>query len=351
LRTKANISAKAAISLELDELSEKFASLGEKTVIGLAVFAIALLLGLIEYLDVLFKGSEFLGKLIRAGIYLPKKDDPEPRLWFTLLLGFFVVAILTLAVLWLHAKLNRKAEKALQLSYNSLQKSHERAQACLTGMMDAATHIRALQTPDASHIIKTFDKVRMIYRISKDFSAEIVREYTIRAVSQPVHFWQSSVTPSGDANPMEYLNDIRFRILDVTTPGKPTPVTYLQTENQLRHKSFCIYFLPRLEPSQPARTLQVFYHWPGYFLEVRNKKREVLESSFKSAGTTQSVRIEIYLEEGSRGSLDCEVLSLHAHTLAAAQDTQTGWKGYAYEATNLAAGTHEHQLIAKWEPV
>jgi uncharacterized membrane protein len=351
LRTKADIFAKAAISLELEDLSEKFTSLGEKTVIAATVFAFALLLALIEYLDIVFKGSEFLGKLIRAGIYFPKKDEPEPHLWFTLLLAFLVVAIFTLAVLWLHAKMNRKAEKALQISYNSLQKSHERAQVCLTGMMDAATHIRAQQTPDASRIIKTFDKVRMIYRISKDFSAEIVREYTIRAVGQPVHFWQSSVTPSGDANPMEYLNDIRFRILDVTTPTNPTPVTYLQTENQLRHKSFCIYFLPRLEPNQPARTLQVFYVWPGYFLEAKKKKRELLEASLKSADITQSVRIEIYLEEGSGGALGCEVLSLYAHTLTPSQDTQTGWKGYAYEATNLAAGSHEHQLIAKWDPV
>jgi hypothetical protein len=350
LPTKASISTKAIISLELEGLSEKFAGLGEKTIVWTTIFGVTLCLAAIELLDQFLKGSELLGKLIHAGIYV-QNNQPEPRLWFVILLGFLSVAVVTLTVLLIHAKLNRKTEKALQQSYDSIEKSHHRAQACITGMMDAASHIRAQQAPDASHVIKTFERVRLVYRISKDFSAEILRDYTIRAADQPLNFWQIVITPSGYAKPMEYLNDINFRIRDITTPGSPIPVTYLQTENQPLQKSVCVYFLPQLEPQQ-RRTLQIYCKWPGYFLEIKNKTREMLEYSCNSADTTQSVRIEIYLEDGSGGTLSCEVLNrLHKHTMNPAEDPDTAWKGYVYEATNLAAGTHEHQIIAQWNPV
>ncbi|GGA52982.1 hypothetical protein GCM10011507_00040 [Edaphobacter acidisoli] len=294
--------------MELEELVEKFAKLGEKTVLWTTVFAVGLCLLLIELAELLHQGSDFLEKLIHAGVYL-QKDEVRPYLWFLSLFGFLIFATVVLAVLLLHAKLNRKTLGASQNSLIAdltqqkagLQESNRRAQTCITAMMTAAIHIRAQQTPDASHTIKTIENVRIIYRISKDFSADVIREYTVKAAGDPLHFWQSSITPSSYATPAEYLDDIRFQVLDITRPNEPAPVTFLQTENQPLHKSVCIYFLPRLEPGDPARVIQVSYKWPGYFLEMKNSKRENIESSFKTAETTKSVRIEIFLQDGSGG--------------------------------------------------
>lgn len=335
--------------MELNELPQKFAEMDGKSVAGITVFAVSLCFGLIELLDQILKGSEFLDKLVHAGVYI-SKDEPEPHLWFRVLLGLLLAGIVILVVLFLHARLNRKTINASLLKSNtSLQAACKRSQTCINGMMDAAARIRAQQTPDASHTIKTFETVRILYRIQNDFTTDVIREYRIKASDKPLHFWENSLTPSDHASPVEYLTDIGFRIVDITNPAKSTPVTYLQTENQPHIKRVCVYFLPRLEPAQPARNLQVFCKWPGYFLEMKKTGRETLISRFKSAEATQSVRIEIYLQDGSGGSLGCEVLNkLHKHTMTQAQDAQTGWDGYIYEATDIPAGFHEHQLIARW---
>jgi hypothetical protein len=335
--------------MELNELPKKFAEMDGKSVAAVTIFAVGLGFGLIELLDQMLKGSEFLDKLVHAGVYI-NKDEPEPHLWFRLLLGLLLGGILILVVLFFHARLNRKTvNESLQKSNDLLQASCKRSQTCISGMMDAAARIRAQQTPDASHTIKTFETVRILYRIQKDFTTDVVREYRIKAADKPLHFWENSLTPSDHASPVEYLTDIGFRIVDITIPGKSAPVTYLQTENQPRIKRVCVYFLPRLEPTQPARDLQIFCKWPGYFMEMKNTGRETLISRFKSADTTKSVRIELYLQDGSGGNLDCEVVNkMHTHSIRPAQDTQTGWNGYVYEATNIPEGFHEHQLIAHW---
>lgn len=346
--------------MELEELVDKFAKLGDKTILVATIVAVSLCLSIIEFVGVLREGSDYLEKLIESGVYL-QKGEVKPAHWFVFLLALLMAAAVVLAVLLLHEKLNRKAGDTSQVSLiqtltqerAALQQSNQRARTCISGMMNAATHIRAQQTPDASHTIKTIEHARIIYRISKDFSADVIREYTIKAANAPLHFWESSITPSNYANPVEYLDDIEFKVFDITnSTAPPKPVVYLQTQNQPRDKSICIYFLPRLEPGDAARVIQVSYKWPGYFLEMKDSKRETIESRFKSAETTKSVRIEIYLQDGTGGILGCEVLDkLQKHTLTATQDIQTKWMGYVYEAKNLAPEIHEHKLIAEWTTV
>ncbi|MEG9438573.1 hypothetical protein JAO29_20725 [Edaphobacter sp. HDX4] len=322
------------------------------TVAGAALFGVSLVFVIIELVHGTTQGTEFLSKFVKFGVY-EVNGEPEPRLWFLIVLGLAITGLLTLSVLLLHAKLQRGNEAGLVAAHekavSDLKESNGRAKACIDGMMNAAARIREQQTPDSSHTIKTIERARIIYRISKDFSTDILREYQMKANSKPVHFWESSFIPSDHATPMEYLSDIQFRVTDITNATAASPVTYLQTENQSRQKSVCIYFLPRLEPGDPPRTLQLSCKWPGYFLQIFNTGSERLESRFKSAEVTKSVRIEVYLEDHSGGNLSCEVVTNgRPHSLTQGKDQQTGWNGYVYEATNIPAGLHEHRLLAQW---
>lgn len=212
--------------------------------------------------------------------------------------------------------------------------------------MYAASVIRARQMPNSIETIKTYDTIKVTYRVWKDFTTKVVREYRIRAVTDPLNFWELAIQPTSYADPVEYLSDIRFKVLDVTDPNNQEPVVYLQTENDLRLKRVCIYFLPQLLKSATARTIQVSYEWPKHFEQLRRLGREELSFRFNSVEPTLSVRVEIFIEDGSGGRLDLDVISTYPHTTKPLKEV--GWSGHVYEATVLPTGRHVHDLSATW---
>lgn len=339
--------------MEAEDILKKFGELSSKRVGWSALFAVSLVLFTIQSIEKLIKGTSFVGDAIRGGVHV-QNGRTEVSLWLILLMSGLILAVAVLGVMLGHAAALQRAEaqrsaEAIRAGKDEATRAAEsqrKARRCLNDTMYAASVIRARQMPNSIETIKTYDAIRVTYRVGKDFTTTVIREYRIRAVTDPLNFWELGIQPTSSADPVEYLSDIGFKVLDVTDPNNQEPVIYLQTENDLRSKRVCIYFLPQLLKSSPARTIQVSYEWPKHFEQLRRVGREELSFRFNSAESTASVRVEVYIQDGSGGRLDLDVISTYTHTIKPLKES--GWSGHVYEAKALPAGRHVHDLSATW---
>jgi hypothetical protein len=230
------------------------------------------------------------------------------------------------------AKQAEEKQQSLNKQIQEVQSSRGKAQHALVETMHAASVIREQQTPSAAHTAKTLEEVHVVYRIHKDFSASFTKQYKVRAAADALHFWETSISPSSHADPIDYLSDINFQLSDITDPQNKFPVTYLQTQNDLRDKAVCI---------------EISFHWPRYMAELQNTGRETLNQFFNSADGTKRLITDVLFEDGNGGTCGLQVVSTHTHQLLPL--SETGWSGFRYLAENLPPGNLKHELSATWK--
>jgi hypothetical protein len=251
----------------------------------------------------------------------PATKAPELKLWFVPVL-FFILAIavgLVLMVIWTIKR--HYTEAGEQVALNEL--------------MSAVRQIRdqAKQTK-----IKAWDSLTFIYLINKDFSGSQTRVAVMKAVDQPVHFWESINAVEDEADPVESLSAVNYRVRDLSSPLRN--IVYLPSENYKRIKKACLFFLPPIQPGE-SRRFEISFQWPGMFKRLR-KNAEDVEFTTTTREVLSLYRVEVYLQEGTGLALHCTITGdqYPNQTLTAAPCQVNGWRGngYIYEVKDIPAG-------------
>ena len=220
----------------------------------------------------------------------------------------------------------------------------------LGGTVNAASRIRdQFFPPGVAGGGKNIEAVHLIYYIRKNLDAEVRRRYLLRAGHDPLHFWQSKISVSSEAAPIESLADIDYRL---TSHDIGKDVVYLLTHDETRSKAVCIFFLPRVEPAE-ARDIEASYHWPGMFLQLKSQGWDKVAIKLKNPHPLKRFQMEIYLEPGSRGTLACSEngIFLPNKTLEALS-SHHGWPGWRYTGSDIPAALLENEISLKidWIP-
>jgi len=314
---------------------------GPWLLLGLAVGVAFVLSATVEKIS---KLKVIVDEAILSGVIPHSSAKQSLAYWLFLVLVGLAIACIFLALMYLTAEAQRR---------KTLQDFDERkgmAYRTLQGMMRAAYRIRtqtypAIQGPQRN---KTFDRIHLQYEIDKDFNAVVKRRYAVRALAQPLHFWQQSFRVRDAAPPAEYFVNIDFRVRD---PTGRTEIVYLPTENDGRAKAVSLYFLPRIEVGEAAREIEISYQWPEMCKSLVEKGEETFNFNYDSLERVGEVFLDIYLEPGTGGNLQMEI-SGPMHPTAKIDLTvnaQNGWPGFRYSVHDAPAGPQvRHSVLAKW---
>jgi hypothetical protein len=191
---------------------------------------------------------------------------------------------------------------------------------------------------------KTICSARVSYHINKNFDAEVHRRYVIRAGEIPLHFWQNSFSASGDADPIATFTDLGFQLIS-RDPGKD--VVYLPSENDGYNKAASIFFMPFIEQGH-EREFEVVYRWPGLFRRLEKIGWEDFTFSFRSEGPMENFELEVFLEDGTGGHLNCKEIGviLPDKTLSAIKNDR-GWHGWSYQGKNISPEMLEEEIVLR----
>lgn len=229
--------------------------------------------------------------------------------------------------------LRKMLEDERQRVQTTLESRNDKLRRTLGGTIRAASRIRNQLFPVVAHGAgKTIESVHYIYYINKDFDTEVQRRYVLRAGETPLHFWQSSISVSSEAAPVETFVDIGYRLISHDS-GKD--VVYLPTRDELFTKSACIYFLPLIGPGE-RRDIEVAYLWPKMLLQLKKQGWEDFSVRLNNAGQLLSYQLEIYLEPGTGGMLMCsESGTMLPNKNLEPAISHHGWPGWKYSASHI----------------
>ncbi len=248
-------------------------------------------------------------------------DEPGPRTsfhiqgWLFWSFAGLVSLVLASCGLLVQREIRLRQSKSALISKqteldNALKNKSERSTVAfktLQRTMWVATKIRDQHLPLAGRLKKSYKSIELEYRIHPGtFDVEFTNKSQIYATTEAVHFFTSSVQATSEAMPMEYLDDIKFKISEES--GKD--VVYQQIENDFRGKKVVVYFLPRIEPGEERpRQLRTTYTWPGLFAQLKTLRAEQFSWSAESVSDIEKVSMTFYYQKGTGDELVCEALS------------------------------------------
>ena len=209
-------------------------------------------------------------------------------------------------------------------------------QAALDDVMGAVRRIRD-QTKHAKKI-KAWKSISFTYLIHKDLSGTVRQTAVMKAIEFPVHFWEHQITAEDEADDADSLAALNYTVEDSGSPA--ADIVYLPAENGRKSKRACLFFLPQLEAGD-ARQFQVSYEWPRLFKRLKTSEEDFDYETY-SVEDVACYRLEVYLQQGAGGVLQCEITGDQhkEQTLIPGTHNENGWKGtgYIYEVKNIPAG-------------
>jgi hypothetical protein len=210
------------------------------------------------------------------------------------------------------------------------------------GTIKATSKVRSQLFPPPKGAGKTFEEVHLTYHIARNFDADVRRRFVLRAGAEPLHFWQTGIRASDDAEAADMFVDINYR---VTNKTPETDVAYLPTRNEPRAKSACIFFLPRVEPGD-CRGIEVSFHWKAMFAKLFREGWEDCSELLRNAETLRHYSLEVYLEPGTGGALACMETGVRLPGKRLEQVTShRGWPGWKYSAQNIPAELLQNEIV------
>ena len=205
-----------------------------------------------------------LDRVVRAGVQIDWQHQTlATETWFFILLLLLLFVLVVVGVFFVRAQffLLRQARLELNRPDSELRRALDLATKTLREMMAAASRIRQQIFPSAKQPVKTLVSMENAYLIYKNFDATVKRVYVIKASELPLHFWEVEMRVESAADPVDYLDEIGFKVRDETEHA----LAYLPSLNDKRYKKAVIYFLPQIEPGENPRRIVVTYKWPGMF--------------------------------------------------------------------------------------
>lgn len=283
----------------------------------------------------------YVERLILAGALLQGSPPHiEVRLWLVTISLLLPASVAVLVVLLMQSEYRRREAE------RSRDERKTKAYKTLQGMMRAASRIREQLTPPVLTPLKSVDRVRITYLIEKDFTATLCREFDIRTTEQPLHFWSTANRASTYAQPVDFLDDIDFKVTD----RSGHQLVYLPTENGPLFKEVVIYFLPRIEPGEAkARQVVISYRWPGMLRQLEELGEEDFNYTMESKDPIPLFEVRFFLEPGTGFNLMCEVggPQYGAFHLTKGKHEEKEWEGYIYRVENGPAGNSRYSLTLR----
>ncbi len=279
--------------------------------------------------NVLSWNGWFNAILLGAVVTDPKTSQMTVKGWI-----FWVFALLVSTAVCVTALLVR-SEINLQTALKTRDERKTIAFKTMQGMMVAATRIRDQHHPSATKVKKSVRRVELTFRIHENFDTNVEQKWDIYSSQEPVSFWTTSVQATSEANPMEYLDDIDFKMRDDSGNG----VVYLPVENDPRCKKVMLYFLPQIEPGQADRKIVFTYSWPGLFNQLKTKTTEPFTWSTESVSPIEQLRFSFYLEKGKGYELAHQNIGPKYEKIKPEKISDGDqWSGFAYTIEDVPAG-------------
>jgi hypothetical protein len=224
-------------------------------------------------------------------------------------------------------------EKEREIVQATLSARNLSLQRTLNGTIRAASMIQSQLFPAVSNGAgKSFESVRFIYFVNRNFDVEVHRHYRLRAGKTPIHFWQNSIGVSPHAAAVETLVDLNFRVMSRSAGNE---IVYLPTRNEPLRKAACIFFLPRIEPGD-TRELEVAYTWPKMAFQLKAQGWEEFSVKLTNTENLAAYSLEIFLEPGTGGSLHCAESGVRLPNMGIERAVNhLGWEGWRYSATEV----------------
>lgn len=286
--------------------------------------------------------NQKLSALIFASIIGTKIGQAISQ-WFLYLLDFLFVSIPILGLLLTQAEFRRR--KAVRDRSETSTIAHK----TMLGMMRAATRLRHQAFPDSPEQPKSYVTVENTYLVYNDFTTEVNRKYQLKASKAVVHFWEVKIFVNATAQPMNYLDEIEFKV-ESGDKEQGKDVVYLPIENDGFRKRVIIYFLPPMKPDEPKpRTITVKYKWPKMLAQVGEIGEEPFEWEFDSAENIQHVQFAFFMQPGTGKLLNCEVGGpQYEHPKTdEPKHPEKEWPGFRYAVEDVPAGTAKFQITIR----
>lgn len=257
---------------------------------------------------------------------------PEFKTWFYPILVLMVLSWASLVLLALWTLLRRYTRTKDQIA--------------LDDIMGAVRQIRDQGKQQSG--IKAWESVHILYLINKDFSGSVTTRRIAKAIDAPVHFLESVTSAEDEADPVMSLADIKFRVRSLSACSTDE-VVYLPSENELRVKRACLFFLPPIAAGA-TREYETYFEWPGLFKKLKNNSED-FEFHSQTRDVLANFTIEVYLQEGASGSLDCKITGSQHPTQDLKpqkyQAPQWSGSGFIYNVTRIPAGDVQLALRIK----
>ncbi|PYT49517.1 MAG: hypothetical protein DMG44_10655, partial [Acidobacteria bacterium] len=261
------------------------------------------------------------------------KQTVQLKWWLSLILLVMACLFVYAVVFWIRSELFRSEYK------EDIQKQGEVANKTLQGMMEAVARIKTYLFPRNRWPAVRVVSMRYQIFISNNFDAQVICEFAIKALRDPLHFWEFEVWVEPEADPAFLLDCLEFKVRDAT--GHPQ--TYLPCMESERRKKVMIYFLPQVESAEAdPRTLSISYRWPRMFGRLDKRGQEYWQWYQVSDENAQSLKFEFYLEPGAGRALKCECVTPERPKESLQESTisrgSARWPGWIYEVPDAAPG-------------
>jgi hypothetical protein len=319
-----------SLSKKLED-SQILKTINEKTTFGLFMAILTGLVGAVGLVGKILDADKRIALWLSKAIALdPSTKAPVLKAWFVPFV-FLGIAIASGFLLLIIVTVQRHFAKTDD-------------QIALEEMMGS---VRQIRDQGKQTKIKAWKTITLRYLIDKDLSGSLTKISEIQAVDVPVHYWESVNSVEDEADPADSLATIGYRVVDLSSPANS--IVYLPSENGRRSKRACLFFLPPIQPGE-TRKFETFFKWKGMFLRLK-KVPEDISFSTNTRDSLPAFRLEVYLEQGSGKSLDCQITSSRyaGDGLTAGTYAVNGWNGsgWVYQATNVPAGSLQFTLRAK----
>lgn len=199
----------------------------------------------------------------------------------------------------------------------------------------------------SKYALVSYKDTRYIHR---NFDGDVRREWEIKAVKVPVHFYPVTIRVQEQAESVWYLEQIGLEVQDskpehkvVVLPGKSGP----------HNVSALLVFVPPIDPSESEpRKLVLKYEWKAMWKQLASDEHEHFEWELDSLQTIPFIEFEVLLEQGGDRVLTFEDVRQSKKLLPEPIERKHGnsaypWKGYKCRAANVEAGHSKHPLLVR----
>jgi len=215
----------------------------------------------------------------------------------------------------------------------------------LSGMMRAANRIAYQMYPLAERPPFAFEKVSRSYHVDANGDTRVTASYSIRAYERPLHFWTLWLAAEPEAPGVDFLDSLDFKIRDLAGEDR---VAYLVRRNDSHRKEISVFFLPRISPEEPARTIVFSYTWPRMVQRLLLKGEEEFYLELDSRTPVSLLEYSIYFHPKLQAEykLGCtpDGIKVGNELLEEVLLAESGARGWRYSVTNAPAGGFSYHL-------